>query len=197
MNRNDFRFGALLVYFVDLCRVTAANASREHREHPWPEANGFSRLGYITLQEHNLHLYANYNYTFTIYITNWNDLAAAFTCPKDQFRRMRRKAVSILAFACNLMMRIPPLSRRQWQCGCRSHWPLLKDSFPTEPIGCDHLWQIHAHKSVSKSSNVTCHCTELFVLTTWMPVWIPESLSLATLVGSWGLHFGKRWQDEA
>ena len=115
MNRNDFRFGALLVYFVDLCRVTAASASREHREHPWPEANGFSRLGYITLQEHNLHLYINYNYTFTIYITNWSDLAAAFTCPKDQFRRMRRKAVSILAFACNLMMRIPPLSRRQWQ----------------------------------------------------------------------------------
>ena len=57
-------------YFVDLCRVTAASASREHREHPWPEANGFSRLGYITLQEHNLHLYINYNYTFTIYITN-------------------------------------------------------------------------------------------------------------------------------
>ena len=141
MNRNDFRFGALLVYFVDLCRVTAASASREHREHPWPEANGFSRLGYITLQEHNLHLYINYNYTFTIYITNWSDLAAAFTCPKDQFRRMRRKAVSILAFACNLMMRIPPLSRRQWQCGCRSHWPLLKDSFPTEPIGWDLLWQ--------------------------------------------------------
>lgn len=53
-NRNDFRFGALPGYFVDLCRVTAASASREH---PWPEANGFSRLGYITLQEHNLYIY--------------------------------------------------------------------------------------------------------------------------------------------